>query len=234
MQCSLFIDANGDAMIDEKEISEDIKLHLMEANNGSLPVHATDDYLQRVAKGVMYDFDRDQDQLLSVLECINIFKPVDHTARAEKDCKTEDVDKDGMVNAKEIIEYSEKVGSFPWMCCKPTDDCASDDSKSLEVCQKEAFQYWIENEHFPLVTNATAPVESFTIDDCVAGAMIMMQPNMIPCGGEACEEPTTDSSSEELTGDSNETSDEAPTDSLSAEQIEASTEAPADDPVVAP
>jgi len=234
MQCSLFIDANGDDMIDKKEIFEDYKLHLMLYNNGSLPAHATDDYLQRVAKGVMWDLDRDQDQLLSISECIGIYKPVNQTALAERDCKTEDFNKDGMITATEIIEYNEKVASFAWTFCKPTDDCISDDSKSLEICQKEALQYWMENEHFPLVTDAIAPVESFTIDECITGALIMMQqPNMRPCGGEACDDATTDISSEELNDDSNEAFEEIPTDYPSEEPNETSTEAPADDPVVA-
>ena len=233
MLCSLNIDTNGDDMITEQELINDYTRHVKFENNGTLPYFATDEYFQKVAQGVMFDMDQDNDKSLSIAECIEIYRPVNKTARAEGDCKTQDFNKDGMVDAKEIIGFSEKVGSFPWTCCKPTDDCVFDDSKSLEICQKEALQNWVENEHYPLVTKSTAPVESLTIDDCIASVMIMMQPNMKPCGGEACDGTSTDSSSEELIDDSNEASDEAPTDSSSMESAEESTEAPADDPVVA-
>ena len=109
MQCSLYLDTDSDDMISEQELIDDYTNHVMLKNNGSLPAYATDEYLQEVAQGVMWDLDKDKDQKLSMTECVGIYKPVSKTAKAKSDCKNGDFDKDGMVDATEIISFNEKI-----------------------------------------------------------------------------------------------------------------------------
>jgi len=226
MQCSLYIDTDGDDKISEEELIADYKKHVILKNNGTLPVFATDEYLQQVAQGIMWDLDKDNSKSLSIAECIGIYKPVSKTATSESDCKTGDFDKDGMVDAEEIIEFNKKLTYNSWVCCKPLDGCLLDDNSNFEVCQKDAMRRWIETEYFPPANDPSEAVESVTVDDCIAGGMmripIQNDPAMNACGG--CKPPPAPK----------EASEEAPTDAVSQEPTEAATEETAEDPVVAP
>ena len=226
MQCSLYLDTDGDDMISEQELIDDYTNHVMLKNNGSLPAYATDEYLQEVAQGVMWDLDKDKDQKLSMTECIGIYKPVSKTATAESDCKNGDFDKDGMVDATEIIEFNEKITYNSWVCCQPLDGCDyGNDTESYEFCQKLQMQYWIENEYFP--TNDTSEaVEKVTINDCIAGGMMRL-----PIGKDAAKNPCGGCKPLPVP---KEGSEKAPTDAVSEESTEVSTEAPTEDPDVAP
>ena len=159
-------------------------------------------------------------------ECIGIYKPANKTATAESDCKNGDFDKDGMVNATEIILFNEKITYNSWVCCKPLDGCNYNDTESYEFCQKLKMQDWIENEYFPTTDDASEAVEKVTIDDCIASGMMRLpigkDTAMNPCGG--CKPPPVPK----------QTSKEIPTDAVSTEPTEVSTEAPAEDPDVAP